>query len=107
MSDWPVHSDSARSAALDMLDTHRAVPISAYDVKEQLINPRCYRQHLQGCLAECHFKLSHCSFKLKDTYTADIETIRVLRPPPPATMMRTKRKLPTKFESPNVKSQVN
>lgn len=100
MSKWPVHSDLAQIAAFDMLDTHWAVPVAAYDTNQHLIEPGNYRRYLQGALAEIHFGLSHCGFKNNHTYTADIDTIRVLCPPPPSVNVATKRKLPSTFKSP-------
>ncbi|KAF9241615.1 hypothetical protein BU15DRAFT_31872, partial [Melanogaster broomeanus] len=62
----------------EMNSTHRAVPLPAYDIHDQLIPPTSYRQQLQGALVEIHFDLSHSAFKGKDTYTADIHSIRVI-----------------------------
>lgn len=90
-----------------MVDTHRGVPLAAYNSNQELIPPASYRACLQGAFIEIHFRMSHCAFKRKDTYAADIDTIRVLRaPPPPLNVIGAKRKLPSKFESPTTRRRL-
>ncbi|KAF9233413.1 hypothetical protein BU15DRAFT_80120 [Melanogaster broomeanus] len=99
LDDWPVHSEGARNALDDMKNTHRAVPLAAYDVHDHLIPPTSYRQQLQGALVEVHFDLSHSAFKGKDRYTADIHSICVITVPP-STATAKKRPLPATFAPP-------
>ena len=40
LADWPVLSPEAEDAKQDMLNTHRVVPLPAYDIKGNLIEPR-------------------------------------------------------------------
>jgi len=79
---------------------HRVIPIPAYDIEGKLIDPRYYRRHLEGAVAEVHFNLSHWSISRhgvpgKDVYTADMVLIRVLTPPRAYSIPRTplKRKV--------------
>ena len=76
------------------------IPVPAYDLEGKLIDPRCYRRHLEGALAEERFNLSHWSIAKqgvpgKDVYTADIVLIRVIAPPCATATPRTplKRKV--------------
>ena len=88
-----------------MYDTHRGIPLAAYDMDQNLIEPQLYRQRLQGALVEVHFCLTHYTIRERDTFTEEIDTIRVLRPPPPS-LAPGKRKLPQKFESPTTRPRV-
>jgi hypothetical protein len=88
-----------------MKNTHRAAPLAAYDMHDQLIHPTSYRQRLQGALVEIHFELSHSGFKGKDTYTADIHSIRVVRLPQ-STATTQKRRLPATFSPPSNRARL-
>jgi hypothetical protein len=99
LNDWPVHSDAADEELNNMKNNYRATPLAAYDIHDRLIEPGSYRQRLQGAVAEIHFNLSHSAFKGKDTYTADIHSMRVLKPPLPSTLPK-KHRLPATFNPP-------
>jgi hypothetical protein len=94
-----VHSDAAEAELENMKTNYRATPLAAYDAHDRLIDAASYRPRLQGALVEMHFNLSHSAFKGKDTYTADIHTIRVLKPPQPSTAPK-KHRLPATFDPP-------
>ena len=79
-----------------MGNAYRAVPIPAYDTDDQLIRPALYRQKISGALAEIGFHLSHIFYQDKDAYTANIETICVLRSPLPEPKT-PRKKLPQTF----------
>ncbi|KAH0832152.1 hypothetical protein J3R83DRAFT_13063 [Lanmaoa asiatica] len=99
LSQWPVHSPTAKEA-LDLMGTaYRAIPLPAYDIDDQLIPPAQYRQRLSGALAEITFHLSHINFDDKDSFTGDIYSVRVLQAPPSASSA-PKRKLPQTFLAP-------
>ncbi|KAF9239986.1 hypothetical protein BU15DRAFT_61619 [Melanogaster broomeanus] len=102
LATWPVHSDGAQEELDEMKNNYRAIPLAAYDIQDHLIPPSSYRQKLQGAIVEIDFDLSHSAFRNKDTYTTDIRTIRVLKPPPYVTPA-PKRSLPTTLPSRNTK----
>ena len=86
IENWPAFSDAARGGLDSIRQTHRVIPIPAYDVEGKLIDPHYHCRHLEGALAEVHFNLTHWSISRqgvpgKDVYTADIALIRVLVPP--------------------------
>jgi hypothetical protein len=90
IENWPTFNDAAKGGLENIKKTHRVVPIPAYDMKGNLIDPRQYRRALEGATVELHFTLTHWSFPAKadqpasmgvDTYTGDIVMIRVISPP--------------------------
>ena len=83
-----------------MKGSYRAIPVPAYNIDNHLIHPVSYHHELQGALVEIHFTLSHCVFKNKDAFTADIHTLHVLRAPHTVSPI-VKRRLPSSFEHPN------
>jgi len=100
IENWPAFSDAARGGLDSIRQTHRVIPVPAYDLEGKLIDPCYYRRHLEGALAEVHFNLSHWSIAKqgvpgKDVYTADIVLIRVIAPPRATATPRTplKRKV--------------
>lgn len=103
LSDWPVDNDVAAEELERMKSTHCAIPLPAYDSDNHLIHPSAYRRELQGALVKIQFTLSHCAFKNKDAFSADIHTIRVLRAPHTVSSI-TKRRLPSSFERPSASS---
>ncbi|KAF8546827.1 hypothetical protein OG21DRAFT_1490782 [Imleria badia] len=97
---WPVHNDIATLELERMKGSYCAVPIPAYNIANHLIHPATYRRELQGALVEIHFTLSHCAFKNKDTFTADVHTLQVLRAPHTVSSI-VKHCLPSSFERPS------
>ncbi|KAJ8580386.1 hypothetical protein M405DRAFT_834417 [Rhizopogon salebrosus TDB-379] len=85
---WPVSSEAARHDLETMVETHRVVPIPAYDADGNLIHPRNYRKMLRGAIVQVDFHLTHLPIARKqdgtsvaDSYTADVVSIRVLKQP--------------------------
>jgi hypothetical protein len=114
IANWPVAQEAAKQALKMIVDTHRVVPIPAYDMQGHLIAPIQYRSRLEGAVVELHFELSHWSIGGKetepssDTYVADVTQIRVLVPPKPRVVTPTKRKVLRRIdllESPTKKSR--
>ena len=50
---------------MQLQDTHRIVPISAYGTDEALITPTTYCRSLENVLVAVCFNLSHWQFKAK------------------------------------------
>jgi hypothetical protein len=74
---WPVSSEAARHDLKTMVETHRIVPIPAYDADGNLIHPQNYRKMLRGAIVGFH--LTHWSIARKqdetsaaDSYMADV-----------------------------------
>lgn len=65
--------------------THRVVPLPAYDMHGELIEPKSYVTRLVGALVQVHFTMSHIPIATTrtDRFMADIVSVRVLAPPPP------------------------
>ncbi|KAJ8589092.1 hypothetical protein M405DRAFT_818618 [Rhizopogon salebrosus TDB-379] len=104
---WPVSSEAARHDLETMVETHRVVPIPAYDVDGNLIHPQNYRKMLRGAIVQVDFHLTHWSIARKqdgtsaaDSYTADVVSIRVLNEP--TTSVTTKRKIAARIDSPHL-----
>ncbi|KAJ6508789.1 hypothetical protein C8R45DRAFT_454104 [Mycena sanguinolenta] len=87
MENWPINSHASK-AVETLKHTHRIVPLPAYDENGKLIDPRYYEEHLLGAVVLVVVNLNHWYIKDKkdnharDTYTADIQRLRVLVPPP-------------------------
>ncbi|KAJ6607917.1 hypothetical protein B0H10DRAFT_537534 [Mycena sp. CBHHK59/15] len=91
LGDWPVKSDAARKALAGMEKTHSVNVLLAYDANGGLIQPAQYRDALRGAVVRAAISLSHWNFAPNalepstatgvDTYTANIESLRVLIPP--------------------------
>ncbi|KAF8208195.1 hypothetical protein K438DRAFT_318053 [Mycena galopus ATCC 62051] len=82
LQDWPVKSPAAQES-LDRMDaTHRVIPISAYDVYGDLILPIQYTSALMGAVVRATFTMTHWNISRdkRDSYAADIESLRVLVP---------------------------
>jgi hypothetical protein len=91
-----------------MVETHRVVPIPAYDADSNLIHPQKYRKMLRGALVQVDFHLTHWSIARKQdgtsaaySYTADVVSIRVLNEPT-TTSVTTKRKIAARIDSPHL-----
>ena len=79
------------------VQTHRVIPIPAYDITGKLIDPHYYHRHLEGAIVEAHFNLSHWAISQqgipgKDVYMADIVMLHVIVPPRASAMPRTPTK---------------
>jgi hypothetical protein len=104
---WPVSSEAARHDLETMVETHRVVPIPAYDADGNLIHPQNYRKMLRGAIVQVYFHLTHWSIARKqdgtsavDSYTADVVSIRVLNQL--TTSVTTKRKIAARIDSPHL-----
>ncbi|KAK7015234.1 hypothetical protein R3P38DRAFT_3204421 [Favolaschia claudopus] len=82
LQDWPVKNAAAKEALEGMENSHQVIPIRAYDVDGDLISPAHYMSKLSGAVVRATLTLSHWKIgrDKRDTYTADIETLRVLVP---------------------------
>ncbi|KAG1816360.1 uncharacterized protein BJ212DRAFT_1299650 [Suillus subaureus] len=90
IENWLAFNDAAKGGLEEIKKTHRVVPILAYDMKGNLIDPQQYHCALEGATVELHFTLTHWSFTARkdqpatmgvDTYTGDIVMIRIIAPP--------------------------
>ncbi|KAJ6543483.1 hypothetical protein B0H10DRAFT_2203267 [Mycena sp. CBHHK59/15] len=83
MRDWPAKSDAAQKAHDSMAATHRVNPIAAYDVDGNLIPPTQYGTlagaTVRACISLVHWNIGS---DRKDTYVADIVSLRVITPGP-------------------------
>lgn len=112
---WTIHNWPVGTAAEDelesMKDTHIVVPVPAYDMTGELINPYSYRARLEGALVEIEFNLLHWSIAPKksstgngrdegaDTYVADLDRIWVISPPKATpTSSPRKRRVPDSID---------
>ncbi|KAJ8587337.1 hypothetical protein M405DRAFT_882740 [Rhizopogon salebrosus TDB-379] len=102
---WPVSSKAARHDLETMVETHRVVPILAYDADGNLIHPQNYRKMLRGALVQVDFHLTHWSIVRRQdgtsaaySYTADVAYIRVLSEPT-TSVTTTKRKIAARIDS--------
>jgi hypothetical protein len=88
LTNWPSNSDVAERALQELQNSHRVVPLAAYDLGGQLIHPNQYRQKLQGALVLVRFFLTHWFINARrgqsaiDTFSADVVTLRMLDPAP-------------------------
>ena len=119
LSEWPVIHPEAAEARDNLVNTHRVVPLPAYDMNGHLISPDRYKSALAGALARVTFTLTHWFIPAKDatsaspaspatnTFVADVTSIRILiDPPTPKTPQRRKiSKRDPGFESPSKKAK--
>ena len=71
-----------------MKDTYCVIPIPAYEKEGGLMYPSYYKHQLVRATVELHFTLTHWSISSKtgcadenvDTYTAELFSMRVIRP---------------------------
>ncbi|KAK6987624.1 hypothetical protein R3P38DRAFT_3230338 [Favolaschia claudopus] len=82
LQDWPVKNAAVKEALEGMENSHQVIPIRAYDVDGDLISPAHYMSKLSGAVVRATLTLSHWKIgrDKRDTYTADIESLRVLVP---------------------------
>ncbi|KAJ7804664.1 hypothetical protein B0H14DRAFT_2612087 [Mycena olivaceomarginata] len=84
IENWPINNENPRKAAAELKKNHRIIPLPAYDIHGNLIHPTQYRDTLKGAVVRVTVLLKHWSITAKDnvngrdTYTADIEYLRVL-----------------------------
>ncbi|TFK80706.1 hypothetical protein K466DRAFT_503415 [Polyporus arcularius HHB13444] len=119
IDNWPAYSKEGQAAVERMarLGTHKVIPLPAYDMHGDLINPRFYRARLQGALVELHFSLTHWRIGSKkesskvDVFVAELDYLRVLVPPKPTPVTPRKRKVsavdPTPSPSPSKRSRMS
>ncbi|KAJ6518278.1 hypothetical protein C8R47DRAFT_1232444 [Mycena vitilis] len=83
VQDWPAKSTAAQEALDGMITTHRVNPIAAYDINGDLIAPSQYSSALMGAVVRANFTLSHWNIAKdkRDSYSADIDSLRVVVPP--------------------------
>lgn len=93
---WPLTRERHRAELLKLKNTHRILPIPAYDLANDLLKPSTYRRYLQGALVEIHFSLTHWGIAgiKRDVYGGEIEIIRLLEPPLGSSSPDRKRKIP-------------
>ncbi|KAJ7017153.1 hypothetical protein C8F04DRAFT_1157273 [Mycena alexandri] len=93
LCDWPVKSPAAHEALAAMEDTHRVYVLPAYDVRGNLIPPAQYGT-LMGAVVRASISLSHWSIarNARDSYVADIVSLRVLVPGAPMASTSSPRK---------------
>ena len=81
LENWPCLHDAGRDAIQEMIESHRVIPIPAYDVTSKLIIPAQYPRTLKDAVVIVHFSLKHWAIDSVDTYVADIVNMRVVIPP--------------------------
>jgi len=85
LADWPVISSEAEDAKQQMLTTHRVVPLPAYDIKGNLIEPKKYQEALAGALVRVNFTMAHwyiaSNNESTNSFVANIKSVRVLIDP--------------------------
>ncbi|KAJ7028347.1 hypothetical protein C8F04DRAFT_1266063 [Mycena alexandri] len=81
--DWLVRSIEVQQALQNMDATHRVNVVPAYDVEGNLIPPAQYVSALKGAVVRADMTLLHWHIGRdhRDSYAAEIATIRVLVPP--------------------------
>ncbi|KAJ7342759.1 hypothetical protein DFH08DRAFT_873491 [Mycena albidolilacea] len=89
MENWPCSTKEAREARDTIKRTHRVLPLKAYDMASNLLPPTKYSEALKGAVVRVSVKLTHWNIRprgddsrARDVYTADIDNIRILVPPP-------------------------
>ncbi|KAJ6463438.1 hypothetical protein C8R45DRAFT_519999 [Mycena sanguinolenta] len=86
MENWPIQPEHIEAKAqLDAMKyTYRALPLPAYDIQGRVIPPEEYLTALKGAVVRVTVHLKHWAIANKnyrggrDTYTADVENLRVL-----------------------------
>ena len=87
LASWPVHSTEAQDALDEMVSdpehSWEPIPIPAYDVDGETIEPQDYESKLKGAVALLTLNFTHQYYRPRqeDNYYADIEEIRVLKQP--------------------------
>ncbi|KAI6011813.1 hypothetical protein PISMIDRAFT_103949, partial [Pisolithus microcarpus 441] len=93
---WPLTRERHRAELLKLKNTHRILPIPAYDLVNDLLKLSTYHRYLQGALVEIHFSLTHWGIAgiKRDIYGGEIEIIWLLEPPLGSSSPDRKRKIP-------------
>ncbi|KAI6037404.1 hypothetical protein BKA83DRAFT_9650 [Pisolithus microcarpus] len=87
IDNWLVDDDEMRDELETLKTTHHLVPLPAYDIDGNLIQPHAYQQSLQGALVELYFNMMHWAIAGKggtqgnDVFTAEIQMICIIKPP--------------------------
>jgi len=98
MADWPVIHSAAAAQRDQLAATHRPVPLPAYDFAGNLITPERCKNALAGAVVRVSFTLTHWFIdkgekeQSKNSFVADVQSIRVLLDPPSQAMSPKKRK---------------
>ena len=79
LENWPCLHDAGRDAIQEMIESHRAIPIPAYDVNSKLIIPAQYPRTLKDALVIVRFSLKHWAIDSVDTYVQQTRLIQVPR----------------------------
>jgi hypothetical protein len=69
------------AATQEMIETHRVIPIPAYDANLRLIILAQCPHTLTDAVAIVHFSLKHWAIDSIDTYVVDIFNVQVVIPP--------------------------
>jgi len=87
ITEWPTIHAEAENAKEALINTHRVVPLPAYNRHGMLIPPDAYQSALAGATVRVAFTLTHWYFQKKgesmssNTFTADVCSLRVLLEP--------------------------
>ena len=101
IKDYPVTSDDAHIALAQMETTHTVQLMQANDIDGKLIMPADYIDKLAGACAWVRFTLEKYTFRnddnrAKDTFVADIESIRLVVKADPTPLVDTPQGSPKK-----------
>ncbi|KIK29100.1 hypothetical protein PISMIDRAFT_89656 [Pisolithus microcarpus 441] len=107
---WPLTKERNHAELLALKNTYRILPptdyisrlpLPAYNVTGDLIQPSAYRHSLQGAVAEIHFNLLHWGIggAKHNVYGGRIVLICVLVPPTPQSTAGKKRGLPLHLDT--------
>ncbi|KAJ8516235.1 hypothetical protein ONZ45_g6446 [Pleurotus djamor] len=100
LATWPAESSEAKAAMkeLQVIMTHRVVPLYGVDMRGNRIQPDGFRRHVQRAIVAVQFTLTHhlikdaASGQKHNQFTADIHCIDVLRGPVAAVTTPKKRR---------------
>lgn len=98
LEDWPLRHAEARPELEKLKGTHFVVPLPAYDQAGELIRPTRYEEQLKGAIVRLFFGVRHWTDKNNHAFTADIQSIRVLVPPPSPNAGQFTRKRVARFD---------
>lgn len=71
---WPVAPENVEHLEA-IKETHCAMPIPAYNLRNDLIDPKDYQRELAGALVECYFTITHWNIQNKkmDIFNANLK----------------------------------
>ncbi|THG93981.1 hypothetical protein EW026_g7392 [Hermanssonia centrifuga] len=88
ISDWPVINSSTRVELNALTNTHRVIPIPAFDIEGENIHPTRYTEVLKGADVRVVFNLLHWGIGRSksggngsDTFVLDLVSIRAISTP--------------------------